>query len=48
MITKALREWNKASGEDEKSSYSSSNGSFRWIFWRIATTTLALHFNNTI
>jgi hypothetical protein len=29
MITKALREWNKASGEDEKSSYSSSNGSFR-------------------
>jgi hypothetical protein len=28
--------------------YSSSNGSFRWIFWRIATTTLALHFNNTI
>jgi hypothetical protein len=28
--------------------YSSSNGSFRWIFWRIATTTLALHFTNTI
>jgi hypothetical protein len=29
MITKALREWNKANGEDEKSSYSSANGSFR-------------------